>query len=98
MRVVHELAAEEFPALAQRYMTEIAEDLGELERLIDDIIRTARLDLVEPAVAMRALRCSSDLSRSGRSSKLSSSDSGSFIATGRWPSKWITSSRFTPIE
>ncbi len=45
IRVVHELAAEKFPAVAQRYMSEIAEDLGELERLIDDIIRTARLDL-----------------------------------------------------
>jgi two-component system OmpR family sensor kinase len=47
MRVVHELAVEKFPAVAQRYMAEIAEDLGELERLIDDIIRTTRLDLVD---------------------------------------------------
>lgn len=45
IRVVHELAAEKFPDVAQRYMTEIAEDLGELERLIDAVIQSARLDL-----------------------------------------------------
>jgi len=58
IRVVHELAAEKFPAVAQRYMTEIAEDLGELERLVDDIIRTTRLDLTnarggDPSPALR---------------------------------------------
>ena len=37
IRVVHELAAEKFPDVAQRYMNEIAEDLGELERLIDAV-------------------------------------------------------------
>jgi two-component system OmpR family sensor kinase len=47
IRVVHELAAEKFPDVAQRYMKEIAVDLGELERLIDDIIRTTRLDLTD---------------------------------------------------
>ncbi len=45
IRVVLELAAEEFPHVARRYTTEIASDLNELETLLDDIIRTARLDL-----------------------------------------------------
>ena len=58
IRVVHELASEKFPAVAQRYMAEITEDLGELERLIDDIIRTTRLDLTnarggDPSPALR---------------------------------------------
>jgi signal transduction histidine kinase len=45
IRVVLELAAEEFPDVARRYTTEIATDLNELETLLDDIIRAARLDL-----------------------------------------------------
>jgi signal transduction histidine kinase len=44
IRVVLELAAEEFPDAASRYTTEIASDLNELETLLDDIIRAARLD------------------------------------------------------
>lgn len=45
IRVVLELAAEEFPDVARRYTTEIANDLNELETLLADIIRAARLDL-----------------------------------------------------
>jgi signal transduction histidine kinase len=45
IRVVLELAAEEVPGVASRYTTEIASDLNELETLLDDIIRAARLDL-----------------------------------------------------
>jgi len=45
IRVVLELAAEDFPDVARRYTTEIASDLTELETLLDDIIRAARLDL-----------------------------------------------------
>ena len=44
IRVVLELAAEEFPDVAGRYTTEIASDLNELQTLLDDIIRAARLD------------------------------------------------------
>jgi signal transduction histidine kinase len=44
IRVVLELAADEFPEVAGRYTTEIASDLNELETLLDDIIRAARLD------------------------------------------------------
>jgi two-component system OmpR family sensor kinase len=43
IRVVLELAAEEFPDLARRHTAEIAADLNELEILIDDIIRAAQL-------------------------------------------------------
>jgi signal transduction histidine kinase len=50
IRVVLELAAEKFPEAAQRYTTEIAADLTELEQLIDDIIRTARFDLTNARV------------------------------------------------
>lgn len=45
VRVVLELAAEEVPAVAQRYLAEITEDLNEVENLLGDIIETARLDL-----------------------------------------------------
>jgi len=47
MRVVLELATESDPAQVQRYLGEISEDLTELEQLLEDIIASARLDLIE---------------------------------------------------
>jgi signal transduction histidine kinase len=45
IRVVLELACEEDATVAKRYLTEIAEDLNELEQLLGDIITAAQLDL-----------------------------------------------------
>lgn len=45
IRVVLELAAGGDPQAAQRYLSEIAEDLTEIEQLLGDIITAARLDL-----------------------------------------------------
>jgi two-component system, OmpR family, sensor kinase len=46
IRVVLELA-EERPESTRRYLPEIARDLAELERLVDDVLTAARLDLAE---------------------------------------------------
>lgn len=45
IRVALELAAEGDAAHAQRYLGELGADLGELERLVEDVLTTARLDL-----------------------------------------------------
>jgi two-component system, OmpR family, sensor kinase len=45
IRVVLELAGEVDPARVRRYLGEIAEDLAELERLVDDVLAMARLDV-----------------------------------------------------
>jgi signal transduction histidine kinase len=44
IRVVLELASEGDPQRVRAYLSEIAHDLAELERLVDDVITTARLD------------------------------------------------------
>jgi signal transduction histidine kinase len=44
IRVVLELAQDDAPAVAQRYLNDISEDLTELEQILADIIATARLD------------------------------------------------------
>jgi signal transduction histidine kinase len=49
IRVVLELA-EERPESTRRYLAEVARDLGELERLVDDVLTAARLDLAEGRV------------------------------------------------
>ncbi len=46
IRVVLELA-EERPESTRRYLPEIARDLAELERLVDDVLAAARLDLAQ---------------------------------------------------
>jgi signal transduction histidine kinase len=46
IRVALELASEGDGARAQGYIKEIATDLGELERLIEDVLTVARLDLM----------------------------------------------------
>jgi two-component system, OmpR family, sensor kinase len=45
IHVALELAEGGDPERAQRYLREIAEDLGELERLVDDVLTAARLDV-----------------------------------------------------
>lgn len=45
IRVVLDLASESDPERMRRYLGEIAEDLGELERLVDDVLTTTRFDL-----------------------------------------------------
>jgi signal transduction histidine kinase len=45
IRVVLEMASERDAARVRRYLAEIAEDLAELERLVDDVLAMARLDL-----------------------------------------------------
>jgi two-component system, OmpR family, sensor kinase len=45
IHVALELAEGGDPERAQRYLREIAADLGELERLVDDVLTAARLDL-----------------------------------------------------
>jgi two-component system OmpR family sensor kinase len=45
IRVALELAADGDPASARRYLGEIASDLAELERLVDDILATSRFDV-----------------------------------------------------
>ncbi len=45
MRVALDLAAEGDLARARRYLAEIGTDLGELERLVDDVLTASRLDL-----------------------------------------------------
>jgi signal transduction histidine kinase len=45
IRVVLELAIDGEPAAMRRYLSEIAEDVGEVEQLLEDIITAARLDL-----------------------------------------------------
>jgi len=44
IRVVLELASDGDPARVRSYLGEIAQDLGELENLVDDVLATARLD------------------------------------------------------
>jgi signal transduction histidine kinase len=50
IRVVVELAAGSDPQPTQRYLSEIAEDLTEVEQLLGDIITAARLDLSDQHV------------------------------------------------
>lgn len=45
VRVVVELAAEEDPETAKRYLADIADDVVEVEQILDNIITTARLDI-----------------------------------------------------
>ena len=45
IRVVLDLASESDPERMRRYLGEISEDLGELERLVDDVLTTTRFDL-----------------------------------------------------
>jgi signal transduction histidine kinase len=45
IRVVLELACEEDAPVAKRYLTEITDDLNEIEQLLGDIITAAQLDL-----------------------------------------------------
>ena len=45
IRVALEMAAEADAAPSRRYLEEIGEDLGELERLVEDVLTTARLEL-----------------------------------------------------
>jgi two-component system, OmpR family, sensor kinase len=47
MRVVIELASDSDPAKVKRYLRDISEDLSELETLLEEVIDSARLDLVE---------------------------------------------------
>ena len=47
IRVVLDLASEVDAARSRRYLGEIAEDLAELERLVDDVLTATRLDLAE---------------------------------------------------
>ena len=44
IRVVLELASDGDPARIRSYLGEIAQDLGDLESLVDDVLATARLD------------------------------------------------------
>jgi signal transduction histidine kinase len=45
IRVVLELASDGDPARAQRYLGEIGQDLEELDRLVEDVLTAAKLDL-----------------------------------------------------
>lgn len=56
IRVALELAAEGDAERAHRYLGEIATDLGELEHLVDDVLTTARLELVSPKDGAPPLR------------------------------------------
>ncbi|HSI06083.1 MAG: sensor histidine kinase [Myxococcota bacterium] len=47
MRVALELAAEGDSAAAKRYMGEVATDITELERLVEDVLTTARFELAD---------------------------------------------------
>ena len=47
IRVALELASDGDPARAQRYLPEIAQDLAELDQLVEDVLTAARLDLAE---------------------------------------------------
>jgi two-component system OmpR family sensor kinase len=49
MRVALDLAAEGEPAAARELLGEIDQDLGELERLLDDVLTTSRLELTGSA-------------------------------------------------
>jgi len=44
IRVVLELAQDEVPQVAQQYLTDISEDLTELEQILTDIIASVKLD------------------------------------------------------
>jgi len=57
IRVAVELAAEGDPARSSRFLGEIAADLSELERLLEDILTLARLEAAgKPAAAAMPLR------------------------------------------
>jgi signal transduction histidine kinase len=61
IRVVVELASEEEPDSVKRRLAEIAEDLTEVEQILEDIFATARLDLAkersqDPYPALRLTR------------------------------------------
>jgi signal transduction histidine kinase len=60
IRVVLDLASDGDPAASRRYLKEIAEDLAELERLVEDVLTTARLELSEGRVADSSLPLSID--------------------------------------
>ncbi len=47
MKVALELAAEGDSAAAKRYMNEVATDITELERLVEDVLTTARFELAD---------------------------------------------------
>ncbi len=47
MRVALELAGEGDSVAAKRYMGEVATDIGELERLVEDVLTTARFELTD---------------------------------------------------
>jgi len=62
IRVVLDLASEGDPQRVRRYLGEIAEDLGQLERLVDDVLTAARLDFaVDPGGLPRLERAPVDL-------------------------------------
>ncbi|WP_437947621.1 HAMP domain-containing sensor histidine kinase [Sorangium sp. So ce296] len=62
IRVVLDLASEGDPQRVRRYLGELAEDLGELERLVNDVLTAARLDLaVNPGGLPRLERAPADL-------------------------------------
>lgn len=50
IHVVLEMASEGEPTHVHRHLGEIAHDLAELDRLVDDVLTTARLDLAEGRV------------------------------------------------
>jgi two-component system, OmpR family, sensor kinase len=56
IRVVLEIASEGDAERARKYLPEIAEDLGELERLVSDVMETARLELSPGAEGLPPLR------------------------------------------
>lgn len=45
IRVLLELAEDDVPTVAQRYLTDISEDLTQLEQILADVITTTKLDL-----------------------------------------------------
>lgn len=45
IRVLLELAEDDVPAVARRYLSDISEDLSQLEQILADVITTAKLDL-----------------------------------------------------
>ncbi len=63
IRVALDLAREGDHAMAQEALADIGGDLDELERLLEDVLTAARLDLVDPksdssALPLRRARCS----------------------------------------
>ena len=60
IRVVLDLASDGDPAATRRYLKEIAEDLAELERLVEDVLVTARLELSEGRIGESSLPLSID--------------------------------------